>query len=188
MLALPGMEKRRWGERDARPALSIPGPQANAGHDHPLAFYLAAAKTASVPGEGRAAAGPQPRFQSADYPGPTWPFIDAAKVGRTASLPGQLRLAVGPTATRLRLQTSRRLPPFCMREMLTARFTCVAERRQAQTLVGLPSISEPPKQGRRGPCMEQPLLQFSQTLHHSTCTSQSAIGLDEDLLLLDQQS
>jgi len=35
------MEKRRWSEHHARPALSIPGPQANAGHDHSLAFYLA---------------------------------------------------------------------------------------------------------------------------------------------------
>ena len=40
------MEKRRWSEHDARPALSIPGPQANAGHDRSLAFYLAAAETA----------------------------------------------------------------------------------------------------------------------------------------------
>jgi len=94
MLALPGMEKRRWSEHGARPAFSIPGPQANAGHDHPLAFYLAAAKTASVPGEGRAATGPQPRIQSAGYPGPARPFIDAANVGRMVSLPAQRRLAV----------------------------------------------------------------------------------------------
>jgi len=116
MLALPGMEKRRWGERDARPALSIPGPQANAGHDRSLAIYLAAAETVSVPGEGRAATGPQLRFQSAGYPGPPRPFIDAARVGRMVSPPGQRRLAAGRAATRMRLQTCRRLPPFRMGE------------------------------------------------------------------------
>jgi len=46
MLALLGMDKRRWSEHHARPALSIPGPRANAGHDHSLAFYLAADETA----------------------------------------------------------------------------------------------------------------------------------------------
>ena len=40
------MDKRRWSEHHARPALSIPGPQANAGHDRSLAFYLAADETA----------------------------------------------------------------------------------------------------------------------------------------------
>jgi len=88
-----GKEKRRWSERDARPALSNPGPRTNAGHDRSLAFYLADDETATVPGEGRAATGPQPRFQSAGYPGPPRPFIDAARVGRMASPPGQRRLA-----------------------------------------------------------------------------------------------
>jgi len=50
VLALPGMEKRRWSEHHARPALSMPGPRANAGHDRSLAFYLAADETATVSG------------------------------------------------------------------------------------------------------------------------------------------
>jgi len=140
------MEKRRWSEHDARPALSIPGPQANAGHDRSLAFYLAAAETAIAseatsvllvaqpkrlmflgdkPGQrrfrpDRETIAPQPDASSGgltsharnNFPGPPRPFIDAAKVGRIASLPGQRRLAAVPTATRLRIQTCRRLPPF----------------------------------------------------------------------------
>jgi len=55
---------------------------------------------------------------------PTRPFIDAANVGRMASFPGQRRLAAGRTATRLRLKTCRRLPPFgLVEEMLTIDYT-----------------------------------------------------------------
>lgn len=51
MLALLGMEKRRWSEHSARPALSIPGPRANAGHVHSSAFYLAADDETAIASE-----------------------------------------------------------------------------------------------------------------------------------------